>query len=386
MTCFRAAWLLDGCSDHIQTNVELHVHRGRIIKRLAGVTTSGKGSNGCESEGRAFSGTIIPWLTDCHLHLGLPATANEKNQNLWDLLMAQVERLGGFGIQIVRDAGEPDAALEDWYRHRFGSSENRLPVIRRSGRAWFQAGRYGRLIGRPRPVARDLASEILRSTDTAQWVKIINSGLNSLDDFGRPTAPQFSLMELQGAVRAAHSRNRRVMVHANGIEPVRMAMAAGCDSIEHGYFMGRDNLTRLADQQIAWIPTLAPMAALQAAQELPDARRDVAARTLEHQMEQVHQALRLGVRMLPGTDAGSPGVLHGPALLWELNLWVKAGCSLVRSIQAAGPRAAGFLGAPSATGVIPGAPANWLLFEVPPERLLEAATSPVMRVREGRPV
>jgi imidazolonepropionase-like amidohydrolase len=42
-------------------------------------------------------------------------------------------------------------------------------------------------------------------------------------------------------------------VHANGETAVRMAVEAGCDSIEHGYFMGPDNLRRMADNGVARI-------------------------------------------------------------------------------------------------------------------------------------
>jgi DNA ligase (NAD+) len=41
------------------------------------------------------------------------------------------------------------------------------------------------------------------------------------------------------------------MVHANGDVPVREAVEAGVDSIEHGYFMGRDNLERMAEKSAA---------------------------------------------------------------------------------------------------------------------------------------
>lgn len=45
------------------------------------------------------------------------------------------------------------------------------------------------------------------------------------------------------------------MVHANGQEAVRVALEAGRDSIEHGHFMGNDNLSKMAEKGIIWVPT-----------------------------------------------------------------------------------------------------------------------------------
>jgi imidazolonepropionase-like amidohydrolase len=46
---------------------------------------------------------------------------------------------------------------------------------------------------------------------------------------------------MRDAVAAADGRGLAVMVHANGKLPVEIAIEAGCRSIEHGFFMGREN-------------------------------------------------------------------------------------------------------------------------------------------------
>ena len=40
-----------------------------------------------------------------------------------------------------------------------------------------------------------------------------------------------------------------------------MAAAAGVDSVEHGFFMGQENLRRMADRGTVWVPTAFTMKA-----------------------------------------------------------------------------------------------------------------------------
>ena len=92
-------------------------------------------------------------------------------------------------------------------------------------------------------------------------IKIVNSGLNSLKEFGKETLPQFGAEELSDVVKIAGKCGRRVMVHANGKKPVAAALAAGCNSIEHGFFMGVENLKIMAEKGIVWVPTACTMKA-----------------------------------------------------------------------------------------------------------------------------
>jgi imidazolonepropionase-like amidohydrolase len=180
------------------------------------------------------------------------------------------------------------------------------------------------------------------------------------------TAPQFSLGELEAAVRAARRRGRPVMVHANGRLPVELALRAGCSSIEHGYFMGEDNLKRMADARIFWAPTAFAMKAL--SERLPPAQSETASRNLEHQLAQIARAREIGVPTAVGTDAGGFGIRHGEAFTEELKLFAQAGFSpeeIIRCAAAEGARLLGLerelgvlrKGMPAGFVVVPGSPA-----------------------------
>jgi imidazolonepropionase-like amidohydrolase len=218
-------------------------------------------------------------------------------------------------------------------------------------------------------------------------VKIVNSGLNSLLDFGKETSPQFPLGDLKKAVLCAHKKGLKVMVHANGRNPVRDAIDAGCDSIEHGFFMGRENLKRLAEKQIIWVPTAFTMEAY--ARTLPKRSREsqVARKNLDHQLEQIRQAKDFGVRMAVGTDAGSLGVHHGEAVREEMRLFLVAGLGLVEAVQSATSLGAALLGLGDRAGyLMRGRPATFLAVRAKPERLLEGLRFPEGVYVKGIPV
>ncbi len=244
-------------------------------------------------------------------------------------------------------------------------------TVRAAGRAFRAPKRYGRLIGRPLLPGRRLADAVIHMNDPVDHVKIVNSGLNSLTDFGRETAPQFEPEELRAAVAAAHARGLRVMVHCNGEAPVAGAVKAGCDSVEHGFFMGEDNLRRMADAGTVWVPTAVTMRAY--SRLLPQNTReaDVARRNFAHQREQIRRGRELGVKIALGTDAGSLGVHHGRAVGEELAILMAAGFPVEAAVACATRVGAGLLGL-SGEGVIDsGRPARCIAVDGPPARLAE---------------
>ncbi|MDH4319209.1 MAG: amidohydrolase, partial [Desulfobulbaceae bacterium] len=66
-------------------------------------------------------------------------------------------------------------------------------------------------------------------------------------------------------LRLAHEDLRRILrnkgekkavVVANGPEHVAEAIDAGCDAIEQGYLMGEENLGKMAERNVLWIPSV----------------------------------------------------------------------------------------------------------------------------------
>ncbi len=372
----RAGWLVDGTGGPVLTGALLEV-RG---ERISAVYPDGAASEK-EADLDCSHATILPLLMDAHVHLALSGRVDpafRKDQLAYDA--AGVAQAVGrhlrdqwrCGVSAVRDAGDRLGAVPVAARAHAETSV----TARTTCWAWHAPGRYGAMLGRAVPEGMGLSQAVSDHLHDCDHVKIIQSGINSLDRFGHCGPPQFEFSDLTAAVRLAHAAGKPVMAHANGETAVQQAIEAGCDSIEHGYFMGRDNLRRLVDHDCVWVPTAVPMAALVRLTELTPAQREVARRTVADQLAQIAFAHAIGVKMGLGTDAGSVGVMHGEAARQELALLVQAGLSIERAVHCATGVNARLLGLADRGTLAPGRRADLLIVPGPPQRLLE--NPPVM--------
>jgi imidazolonepropionase-like amidohydrolase len=371
---FRVGWLIDGSGGPIREGVRIDIAGGALGRISEDVAASGGPPEPPNHMVRDWTDcTLIPGLVDSHVHLAMVGSMDERQRIRLRQAPAEVvfrairENLREHlrcGVVAVRDGG---GARGSALRFAKGAGRRTDPAIRvvASGRAWHRHGRYGRFIGRPPLEGLSLAESILHDDSPCDLVKIVNSGVNSLTEFGRRTAPQFSLDEMIAAVQACGRKGLSAMIHANGEEPAEIAIRAGCRSVEHGFFMGPDNLRRMADSGVVWVPTVVPMHAYGRILEPSDRRAQVARRTVDHQLEQLQRARRLDVTVALGTDAGSPGVDHGAAVVEEMQLLMAAGYSLVEAVRCASFNGAGLLGAdfgflaegrPATFVVVPGGP------------------------------
>ena len=329
--------------------------------------------------------TLIPGLIDSHVHLFMSGTSDpavRQNQldspfgKMKEIISRHLYQQLSHGVVAVRDGG-------DYAGHATRYKLQCLPLkplpilIKSAGLAWHAPGRYGRLIGRPPLQWLSLAQAISQCEKNNDHVKIVNSGLNSLTEFGKETLPQFSREELSAAVKAAKRFGLKTMVHANGVLPVKQAIEAGCHTIEHGFFMGKDNLKRLAEAGIIWVPTAFTMQAYYQSLGKGSVEKDMALRNLEHQLEQISLARSYGVCIAVGSDCGSLGVHHGSSVKEELGLLIRAGMPLEEAIKCAtlnGARALGLQGQPGSLTL--GMPATFVAVKADPPGLSEAMGSP----------
>jgi imidazolonepropionase-like amidohydrolase len=368
----RVGWLIDGNGGPIAVDQVVVIHNGRIRSIQSWRPELSETPGLIELSGD----TLLPALMDAHVHLAFSGTLDEDRrkdqlqqtfQQTEQTVSAHLQKYMACGVSAVRDGGDRSGRVLDIkYRQK-------TPLhLSATCWAWHAPGRYGSMIGKPPDSGQSLSQAVADACGRADHIKLLQSGINSVDYFGRPTAPQFSRSELAAVKQFAESRGVPVMVHANGAEAVRIALDAGCDSIEHGYFMGTDNIRRMADQQVCWVPTLAPMDALSRSGCLAPERADVARRTLEHQMEQVAAAGPLGVRIALGTDAGSYGVDHGTSVRREMRLLMEAGLSLPRAVQCATSIAAELMDLTGRGVLRPGCAADMVAVHGSPDRLPES--------------
>ena len=341
-------WLVDGSGGPIQKNVLLRVKNSRIIAIEARYESLGK-----EEDWLDLSHcTVLPPFVDCHVHLFMSGSIDpviRKKQlvaeydELRPVISSHLHYLFSHGVLAVRDGGDRGGAAL-----RFLSEEDLNPqmTVQASGLGYHRKNRYGQLIGPAIGDDVDLTEAWLRDGLATPWVKLVNSGLNSLVEFGKETRPQFSVDEIRKLVQAASRRGAKVMVHVNGREAVRGAVEAGCHSIEHGYFMGRENLELMAERGVVWVPTIAVMKGFldnMHAVSIP-AKRKVIEKTFDDQLAQLAFAREIGVNVALGTDSGGLGVLHGESLVEEMKLYGRAGYNFAETVACATTAGAELMG------------------------------------------
>ncbi|MFZ5587815.1 MAG: amidohydrolase family protein [Thermodesulfobacteriota bacterium] len=291
---------------------------------------------------------LAPAPLDAHVHLHLGGRAAD---NLERTLMA--------GVAAVRDLGhKPGLATPQGPRHA-------PPWVVGSGPGLGAAGPAGSWLAEPLAGPESFAQAAWdRARAGAGVVKLFATGLLDFENPGVVIHPQaVGPAELAAAARAGQEAGLKVAVHANGPEAVAAALAAGVDSIEHGYFMGPELLARLAESRVAWTPTVAAVAAHAAD---PEGRHSPRVRgflrqILDGQLEALRRAEHLGVDLVLGTDAGSYGLEHGAAVFQEMACWLEAGLNPATVFRAATRRAAALMGFAGVLGeIVPGARA-WLL-------------------------
>jgi imidazolonepropionase-like amidohydrolase len=374
-----AGWLIDGTGGPVRKNIRLHIEKGRIVS----INDSCAGDSATAKATDFGSSTILPCLVDSHVHLWMSGTddpvAREKQlsagfDEIKDIISEHVKRHLSHGILAVRDGGDKNAYVLH-YRNECIDIK-KMPIdIRVAGRGWHRAGRYGGLIGRPPEENHSLAEAIQYDHEVKDHIKIVNSGLNSLKEFGKETLPQFSAEELSDVVKIAKKCGRRVMVHANGKKPVAAALAAGCNSIEHGFFMGSENLKIMAEKGVVWVPTACTMKGYAEHVENGSVEHEVSIMNLDHQLGQISKARELGVTIALGTDAGSIGVHHGYAILEELKLIIAAGYSLPEAIRCASCNGARLLGIEAFGVISEGMAATFIVAKGEPSNLPDALSA-----------
>jgi imidazolonepropionase-like amidohydrolase len=373
-----AGWFLDGSGRPVQKNVRMTVKNGRIESISKYSTKDNDKLQTLENEILDLTDcTILPALIDSHVHLLMSGTMDqtERERQLEmrrgaeeKIISRHINEHLSIGTLAVRDGGDKTGLLLEYKNNQFQTQN--LPVqIKVAGRAWHKPGRYGKLIGRALESQNTLEKVIQQENDKIDHIKIVNSGLNSLTEYGKETLLQFDVSELKAAVSAANQRNLKIMVHANGQIPVQIAIDAGCHSIEHGFFMGDDNLKTMAEKRIFWVPTAVTMKAYCRYLLKIGKVTDIARKNLDHQLEQMQKARKYGVRIAVGTDAGSPGVDHGISIVDEMGLLMEAGYSIEETVKFATYSGAMILEIDDMGLLIPDMPATFLAVKGDPSKL-----------------
>jgi imidazolonepropionase-like amidohydrolase len=311
--------------------------------------------------------TLLPGLIDAHVHLFLHPGAEDlqtveesvPQRTIVATLAARDDLMAGFTAE--RDMGTEGAGSADTaVRNAIHEGLIPGPRLRISGNAVdILGGHEDALQFNPEQrvlsnatyanSAEQLVSVIREQVKQgADFIKIYETGPDSVQN-GRLSAPyQYSEAELAAAVLETARTGRRVAVHATGEPGTLYAAQAGVASIDHGYQLSDETMRLMKEKQICAVPTFAISEYFEQHAATP------AAAQREQEMLELHarefrKQLAAGVPMAVGSDVGP--FPHGTQAR-EYVLMVEYGMKPLEALQAGLLNGAKLLGWPHEIGAL----------------------------------
>lgn len=322
--------------------------------------------------------TLMPGLVDAHVHLALEATGDVvttlRQRPVGDLTLRLLENaqatLAG-GVTSMRDLGGVEW-LEISVRDAIKAGRHQGPTLRCAGKVLTITGGHGAWIG----IECDGPNDWLRAVRTnvkhgADCIKMIATG-GVLTGGVDPLAPHPAEAEMAAAVGMAHDFGLKVTAHAQGARGIARAVAAGVDSIEHGFELTDAQIAVMIDKGVRLVPTLAAMMALlEMKDRLPPFVRAKAEKFGAMHFDSFRRFVAAGGAVALGTDAGTPGNRHGENAQ-ELRHMVALGMDPLAALKAGTSVAADLLDFPDRGRIAKGAAADLLLVPGDPVTDIEA--------------
>jgi imidazolonepropionase-like amidohydrolase len=340
----HGARLIDIKAGRVVTPGEVLVQGARIVE----VGTSVKHPAGAEVVDLGDR-TLLPGLIDAHIHLFLHPGAEDlqtvqesvPQRTITATLAARDDLMAGFTAE--RDMGTEGAGSADT-AVRNAIDEGRIPGprLRISGNAINILGGHEDAIGY-NPAQHVLSNaDYANSADElvavirqqfkegADFIKIYETGPDSVLNGKFTTVYQYTEAQLEAAVKEAARVGRRVAVHATGEPGTLFAAQAGVVSIDHANQLGDETMRLMKEKQIFAVPTFTIFEYF--AEHAPTPEQGAHERQmLDLHAQEFKQQIAAGVPMAVGSDVGP--FPHGTQAR-EFVLMVKYGMSPLAVLQA----------------------------------------------------
>jgi len=344
----RNVMLIDGTGAALRAGITILVNGNRIeaIGPDAGVRHA-EDAVVYDAGGRA----ALPGLIDAHLHSAYTG-GPDLSYIIRDLpsffairSTVHARRLLHGGITAVRDAGSTayaDVAL----RQAIDAGLVPGPRVRATGYGLKMTGGHGDSFYSPivevqQPGLCNSADECRKVARMnlkmgADHIKIISASGGVMSAGTEPGAPQFTVDEMRAAIDEAHKASKPAMAHTHGTQAIKNAILAGVDSVEHGSYLDDEAIEMMLKRDVFLVPTLmAPHRIVQHGEKggIPEYAVRKARQVREDHIKSFGRAVRAGIKIAMGTDAGTPFNVHGENLN-ELPLMVEAGMTPMQAIVA----------------------------------------------------
>jgi len=350
----HAARLLDVETGKIQAPGEVLVQNQRIVAVGAQVSHPA----GAETIDLGDC-TLMPGLIDAHVHLFLHPGAEDMQtieesvpaRTIVAVLAARDDLMAGFTAE--RDMGTEGAGSADTaVRNAIDNSRIPGPRLRISGNAVDILGGHEDANGfNPE---QNVLSNATRANNAAELVTVIRQQFKEGADFikiyetghdsltgGRFSTPyQYTEAELKAAVDEAARVGRHVAVHATGEPGTLYAARAGVASIDHALQLSDETMRIMRDKQIFAVPTFTIFEYFADHAATPEQGKRERL-MIDFHAAQFRKQLAAGVQVAVGSDVGP--FPHGTQAR-EFALLVKYGMSPLAALQAGTLNGAKLLG------------------------------------------
>lgn len=339
---------------------------------------------------------VVPGLINAHTHVTdlvaadqSPALTNMTEAEVTVFAQKNLRDLLRDGVTTIRNVGSfANIDLSLARLEQLGAIT--APLIVGSGPALTMTGGHGsagiaREVDGPDEVRR-ATRQLLKAGATA--IKVMATGGVTSRDGEQPDQVQLSVAEMAAAVAEAHHRNVPVAAHAQGNQGIKNAILAGVDSIEHAIFLDDEAIEQLLVADVAVVPTFgAPHAIDQHPEAVPAWMYQKNKAVIASHRQSIARAISAGVRLVMGTDAGTPfnDFRHGSTQ--ELAYMVAAGQTPAEALLSATQNAAELLRVADKVGSITvGKQADFIIVTANPLTDITVLTGQKTVYRKGQAV
>jgi imidazolonepropionase-like amidohydrolase len=354
VTVLHAARLLDVEAGKFTTPGEILV-RGNRIAEVGASVAHPSGAETIDLGDR----TLLPGLIDAHVHLFLHPgeedlqTVEESvpQRTIIAVLAARNDLMAGFTAE--RDMGTEGAGSADTaVRNAIDKGSIPGPRLRISGNAVDILGGHEDAIRfnpeqhvLPNATWANNAAELVsvirqQFKEGADFIKIYETGRDSVRDGNLVTPYQYTEAELSAAVAEAARVGKHVAVHATGEPGTLYAARAGVVSIDHADHLSDETMRIMREKNIYAVPTFTIVEYFAEHASSP-AGASFLKQILDLHAREFKTQLAAGVPFAMGSDVGP--FPHGTQAR-EFVLMVQYGMTPLQAIQAGTVNAARLLG------------------------------------------
>jgi imidazolonepropionase-like amidohydrolase len=292
---------------------------------------------------------VLPGLMDMHVHL----TSQRPRPDLLETSDADFAIAGVgnarttllAGFTTVRDVGASSAEAIMAVRDGIEAGTIDGPRVLAAGESISATAGHGDSRGYRRDIAEVTLSSAMcdgaddcRRAVRAQYklgadvIKVHATGGGADPNGKQHSAPEMFDDELRAVAETAHALGLKVTAHAHGTAGIKAALRAGIDSIEHSSYLDDEAIALYLETGAYMISTYYLHDYFLSRASMPESVHQTRRENMAIQRPMLEKAIRSGVNMAMGTDAGV--MPHGDNAR-NISKYVELGLSPMDAIRTA---------------------------------------------------